>query len=95
MEIRLAHQKLRTALEPYGTTLSMEVPASVLTEGYSETAGLVLSEIAPRVDRIYAAALPEEIPTLTAAVTAAGETTDFVPELTVMDPSVTGSWLLH
>ena len=88
-------EELRTALEPYGTTLSIEVPASVLTEGYSETAGLVLSEIAPRVDRIYAAALPEEIPTLTAAVTAAGETTDFVPELTVMDPSVTGSWLLY
>ncbi len=88
-------EELRTALEPYGTTLSIEVPASVLTEGYSEAAGLVLSEIAPRVDRIYAAALPEEIPALTAAVTAASETTDFVPELTAMEPSVTGSWLLY
>ncbi len=88
-------EELRTALEPYGTTLSIEVPASVLAEGYSEAAGLALSEIAPRVDHIYAAALPEEIPTLTAAVTAASETTDFVPELTAMDPSVTGSWLLY
>ena len=88
-------EELRTALEPYGTTLSMEVPVSVLTEGYSEAAGLVLSEIAPRVDRIYAAASPEEVPALTAAVTAACETTDFVPELTAMDPSLTGSWLLY
>ena len=88
-------EELRTALEPYGTTLSIEVPASVLTEGYSEAAGLVLSGIAPRVDRIYAAALPEEIPALTAAVTAASETTEFVPELTAMEPSVTGSWLLY
>ena len=88
-------EELRTALEPYGTTISMEVPVSVLTEGYSEAAGLVLEEIAPRVDRIYAAALPEEIPALTAAVTAACETTEFVPELTAADPSVTGSWLLY
>lgn len=88
-------EELRTALEPFGTTLSMEVPVSVLTEGYSEAAGLVLSEIAPRVDRIYAAASPEEVPALTAAVTAACETTDFVPELTAMDPSLTGSWLLY
>ena len=88
-------EEVRVALEPYGTTLSVEVPVSVLTEGYSEAAGLVLSEIAPRVDRIYAAASPEEVPALAAAVTAVGEITDFVPELTSVDPSVTESWLLY
>lgn len=87
-------EELRTALEPYGTALSIEVPASVLTEGYSEAAGLVLSEIAPKVDRVYAAALPEEVETFSSAVTAASETTDFVPELTERAASVTGNWLL-
>lgn len=47
-----------------------------------DTAGLVLSDIAPLVDRVYAVTTVDQIPALEAAVSAAGEDTDFVAELT-------------
>ncbi|MDO4314636.1 MAG: putative glycoside hydrolase [Oscillospiraceae bacterium] len=87
-------EELRAALEPYGAALSIEVPAGVITEGGSEAAGLVLTDIAPRVDRIYAETAPEQTGSLSAAVAAAGGSAVFVPELETRDPSVAGSCLL-
>lgn len=87
-------EEARAVLEPFGTALSMEVPASLVTEGALEAAGLTLSEVASRVDRIYAPAAPEEIRTLEAAVSAAG-TAAFVAEVAEPAPEADGSWLVR
>ena len=87
-------EELKAALEPYSVALSIEVPVSVITEGREETAGLVLAEIAPKVDRVYAAALPEEVESLASAVTATSAATVFVPELATYDPTVEGNWII-
>lgn len=87
-------EEMRAALEPYSVALSVEVPAEVISEGGDSNAGLQLAEIAPRVDRIYAAAPPEQAATLAAAVAAAGGSTMFVPELEAGSPAVAGDYLL-
>lgn len=88
---------LRTALEPYDILLSVEVPAAVITGGPDTVAGLDLNRLVVRVDRVYAAAAPEEVETLSNLVTQAAGTdgkTEFVPELTADSPAVTGSRLI-
>ena len=92
--IRAFLEELKTALAEYEVELSIELPAEVLTSGRDNTAGLVLADIAPLVDRICAAATADQIPALEAAVTAASETTDFVAELAAYGPDVTGSCLI-
>ena len=52
------------------------------------------ADIAPLVDRIYTVTTADQIPALTAAVTAASEATDFAAELTAYGPDVTGSCLI-
>ena len=74
--------------------VSIELPPEVITSGVDDTAGLVLSDIAPLVDRVYAVTTVDQIPALEAAVSAAGEDTDFVAELTGHSPDVTGSCLI-
>ena len=44
-------EELRSALAEYDVVISIELPAEVLTSGADDDAGLVLSEIAPLVDR--------------------------------------------
>ena len=39
--------RMRSALAEYGVAVSMELPAEVITSGPDDTAGLVLSDIAP------------------------------------------------
>ena len=88
---------LNTALEPYDILLSVEIPAEIITQGPDTVAGLDLSRLAGRVDRIYAAAAPEQVETLSGLVAqAAGADgrTEFVPELTENSPLVTGSRLI-
>ena len=92
--IRAFLEELKTALAEYEVELAIELPAEVLTSGRDNTAGLVLADIAPLVDRICAAATADQIPALEAAVTAASETTDFVAELAAYGPDVTGSCLI-
>lgn len=87
-------EEMRAALEPYSVALSIEVPAEVISEGGDSAAGLHLAEIAPRVDRIYAAASPEQAEALAAAVAAAGSSTMFVPELEAGGPAISGNYLL-
>lgn len=81
--IRAFLMAMDTALAAYpDVKLSVELPESVITLGQDETAGLVLSEIAPLVDRIYTETTEGSIPALEAAVEAAGEEAAFIPELT-------------
>lgn len=55
--------------------VSIELPPEVITSGADDTAGLLLSDIAPMVDRVYAVTTVDQIPALEAAVSAAGEDT--------------------
>lgn len=88
---------LKDTLSPYGITLSLELPETVITAGADEVSGQTLSCLAPLVDKIYAATEPERVEDLTAAVTAAagaGHTVTFVPELTADSDSLSGEVLL-
>lgn len=87
-------EELQTALEPYGTVLSVELPSDVIAAGQDPVSGLILTEIAPQVDRICAAVLPEEVEPMAIKVTAAGEIACFVPILAEKDAAVNGSWIL-
>lgn len=74
---------LREALDQAGyedVALSVELPAEAVLTGRDETAGLVLSEIAPLTDRIYSRTIATQAEALWEAVEAAGGTL-FVPEL--------------
>ena len=86
-------EEMRAALAPYGVMLSIEVPKAVISQGADENAGLLLAEIAPRVDRVYAPADGAEVPALAQAVRAASQFAEFVPELAEADPAV-GNFLV-
>lgn len=92
--IRTFLEELRSALTDYGVAISIQLPAEVITSGADETAGLVLADITPLVDRIYAVTTADQIPALTAAVEAAHRSTGFVAELAAYGPDVTGSCLI-
>lgn len=85
---------LAAALEPYNILLSVEIPAAVITDGPDTVAGLDLSRLVNRVDRIYAAVSPEQAETVSGLVAQAAGTdgkTVFVPELTENSSAVQGS----
>lgn len=89
--------ELGTALESYDILLSVEVPEAVITEGSDTTAGLELSRLAGRVDRIYAVTTAEKAGTLSDLVArAAGSDgkTAFIPELAADSPALTGNRLI-
>lgn len=93
--IRAFLMAMDTALAAYpDVKLSVELPESVITLGQDETAGLVLSEIAPLVDRIYTETTEGSIPALEAAVEAAGEDTALIPELTAIPAESDQPYLL-
>ena len=81
-------EEMRAALAPYGVMLSIEVPKAVISQGADENAGLLLADIAPKVDRIYAPTDAAEIPALAQAVRTASQFAEFVPELAEADPAV-------
>lgn len=88
---------LNAALEPYDILLSVEIPEAVIEQGPDTVAGLDLSRLVSRVDRIYALTTPEKAETLSSLVAqAAGEDgrAVFVPELAEDSPAVTGSRLI-
>ena len=86
-------EEMRAALAPYGVMLSIEVPQAVISQGADENAGLLLADIAPKVDRIYAPADAAEVPALAQAVRTASQFAEFVPELAEADPAV-GNFLV-
>ena len=81
-------EEMRAALAPYGVMLSIEVPQAVVLQGADENAGLLLADIAPKVDRIYAPADAAEVPALAQAVGTASQFAEFVPELAEADTTV-------
>jgi len=84
-------REMRAVLEPYGVALSVEVPASVLTQGRDDVSGLTLIGVAESADRIYAAVTPK----IAEACAAAAEMeVDIVPILATYDPAVTGNCLI-
>ena len=87
-------QAMGAALEPYDLRLSIELPEAVVAGEPDEVAGLDLTQIAPLVDRIYAATTEDRVEALTEAVTAVDETTGFVPELTEPAPDLEAFLLL-
>lgn len=88
-------EEMAAALEPYDVTLSVELPAQVITQGSDDTVGISLAAAARYADRIYAAAEPAQAATLAGEVKAAAEGTDFAVMLTAADtPPQEGSWLL-
>ena len=86
--------ELRTALAPYGVTLSLELPEAVIAQGADEAAGLSLEKLAPLVDRIYAATTADRVSALAEAIAAVSSGTDFVPELEVYTEALEGSFLI-
>lgn len=76
-------------------TLSLELPAEVLTTGADETAGLSLSALAPLVNCVYAYASEADAEAMSQAVTAVAPDTVFVPELDALPTLWTGGYLLH
>jgi hypothetical protein len=73
--------ELKSALQGYDVKLSVELPAEVITSGGDAAAGLTLTDIASRVDRIYAQAAGADVDALSSAVTAVNADADFVPEV--------------
>lgn len=94
-QIELFLTEMRAALEPYGAALSVKLPAAAITAGQDEAAGVVLAEIAPLVDAVYAEVLPEEAEACAAAVAAVGQETDFVPVLYAPVEKNSGHVLIH
>ena len=94
-QVVLFLQEMKTALEPYGTALSVELPEEVVAEGADEAAGLYLEKIAPLVDRIYAETSPERGGDLAEAVSAAGGRGAFAAEVPDRPPDAGGSCLVY
>lgn len=88
-------QEMRAALEPYGVGLSVQLPAVVVTEGREEASGLVLSEIVPVVDRVYAPALPDEAEAMAETIRGIREDVVFVPVLVEATAETNGNFLLN
>ena len=87
--------EVRAVLEPYGVKLSVEIPAHAIQTGEDALAGLDLKGIAPLVDRICAKVAPAEVEVCTAAVSAAGEKTGFVPILTAEETTPFEQFLIQ
>jgi len=88
---------LNAALESYDILLSVELPETVIAEGPDTVAGLDLSRLVNKVDRIYAVTTADKAESLSGAVAQAAGTggkTVFVPELAADSPTLTGSRLI-
>ena len=92
--LRTFLEEMGRALEPYGVTLSIELPEAVVLEGSDNVAGLTLADIVPLVDRICAVTTAEKADQLRAAVEALSPETEFVPELTAPAAGWEGSSLI-
>ena len=92
--LRTFLEEMGRTLEPYGVTLSIELPEAVVLEGSDNVAGLTLADIVPLVDRICAVTTAEKADQLRAAVEALSPETEFVPELTAPAAGWEGSSLI-
>lgn len=93
--LKLFLEELRSALEPYGTVITVEVSADVITTGQQEASGQKLTEITAAADRICAPASPEEASGFFETLKeATEEAVPFVPLLAGYDPALSGSYLV-
>ena len=92
--LRTFLEEMGRTLEPYGVTLSIELPEAVVLEGSDNVAGLTLADIVPLVDRICAVTTAEKADQLRTAVEALSPETEFVPELTAPAAGWEGSSLI-
>ena len=63
-------------------TISVELPAQTILSGSDPVSGIVLADLAPLADRIYAVTDAASAPALEQAVRAACDTTEFAAEVT-------------
>ena len=82
--------ELQKALEDYDIKLSVSIDADIVLAGSEERTGIVVSELAPKFDRVYVAATEETLPQIAAAME--GIDTELVP-MTSTAP-VEGSYLI-
>lgn len=75
--LSLLADELQKALKEYSIKLSVMMDADIVLAGSEERTGIVVSELAPKFDRVYVAATEETLPQLTAAM--AGIDTELVP----------------
>ncbi|MDD7538848.1 MAG: hypothetical protein PUJ93_07690, partial [Oscillospiraceae bacterium] len=68
---------LQKALEDYDIKLSVSIDADIVLAGSEERTGIVVSELAPKFDRVYVAATEETLPQIAAAME--GIDTELVP----------------
>lgn len=74
--LRLADE-LQKALKEYNIKLSVSIDADIVLAGSEERTGIVVSELAPKFDRVYVAATEETLPQIAAALKEID--TEFVP----------------
>lgn len=86
---------LREIRETVGedVTVSIELPAGTILSGSDPVSGIVLADLAPLADRIYAVTDAVTAPALEQAVRSDCETTEFVAEVPSAD-GIDGSYLL-
>ena len=84
--------ELRTALEPYGTKLSLLIDEELLQSGTNETSGMDLTALAPLVDAVYApAADPAAAEALLQGYVGEAQMPEFVP---MVSEAREGDWCL-
>lgn len=88
-------REMAAALEPYEIKLALQLSETVMIEGSDNAAGIILADLAPLVDRIYAETTPEQVEELAAVVARAAENTEFVPILPADSAPIEGSYLLQ
>ena len=72
-------EEMGQALAEHDVVLSIQLPAEVILEGSDNLAGLMLADILPRVDRVYAVTTEEQAGELTEKL--AAKKMDFLPIL--------------
>lgn len=88
--LALLADELRDALKEYDIKLSVMIDADIVLAGSEERTGIVMSELAPKFDRVYVAATGETLPQLQEAME--GIDTEFIPMLA--EPAEDGSYLI-
>jgi len=88
-------REMQAALEPYGTLLSIELPEAVMADGTEDPSGLVLEEIAPLVDRIYADVPAEAAASCAAALEEIREDLGFVSICSGEGGSQSGDYMIR
>lgn len=88
--LALLADELRAAVKDSGTKLSVVIDEDIVLAGSEERTGIVMSELAPKFDRVYVKTTAEKLPEVQKAME--GIDTELVPILDVALPQ--GSYLI-